>query len=119
MHAELIKEHGGAMGVRFGGDELIESALARPQHRFMYEDASLVQLAAAYLYGLAKNHGYIDGNKRVAFAAAVSFLDMNGVILKADEKEAELRVIGLIEGQYTEQDLAEWIRLHSAPGDPA
>jgi death-on-curing protein len=111
IHFELIREHGGAAGVRDGGDDLIESALVRPRQRLEYEpESDLSALAAAYLYGLAKNHGYLDGNKRVAFAAAAVFLVLNGRRLSAPEVEAYDAVIGLVEGRYSEDDVAEWIR---------
>jgi death on curing protein len=119
MHAELIAEHGGAAGVRHGGDDLIESALTRPWHRYRYENAGLFELAAAYLFGLAKNHGYLDGNKRIGFAAAVSFLDMNGIALTASEPDAHQCVIAVVEGRLTEHDLSLWIESHSEPTDPA
>lgn len=114
IHSELLSEHGGAAGVRQGGDDLIESALARPQNRFAYaEDVDLAELAAAYLWGLAKNHGYVDGNKRVGFACAATFLRLNGVRLTASETEAYDAVIGLVEGRYSEKEIAGWIRSHS------
>ena len=114
IHFELLQEHGGALGVREGGDELIESALARPRNRFAYEPGSdLAVLGAAYLFGLVKNHGYVDGNKRVAFACATTFLRLNGVRLTASEPEAYDAVIGVVEGRYTEEDLAAWIRANS------
>jgi death-on-curing protein len=120
MHAALIQRYGGAEGVRAGGDELIDSALARPRNRFAYEpESSLADLAAAYLYGLAKNHGYLDGNKRIGFAAAVAFLRANGIRLTADEDEAYTYVIGLVEDRHTEQDVAAWIASRSAPGTQA
>ncbi len=116
MHEEMLREHGGAPGIRAGGDDLIESALVRPQQRFAYEpDTDLPLLAASYLFGLAKNHGYIDGNKRIAFAAASTFLLWNGVRLTASEIEAYDAVIGMVDGRYTEGDIADWIRLHSGP----
>jgi death on curing protein len=114
IHAELLSEHGGARGVREGGSDLIESALSRPRNRFAYEsDVDLAVLAAAYLFGLVKNHGYIDGNKRVAFASAATFLVMNGQRLTASEVDAYDLVLGLAEGRYTEQEAAEWIRAQS------
>lgn len=114
IHSELLREHGGAPGVRQGGDALIESALARPQNRFAYgEDVDLPTLAGAYLWGLAKNHGYIDGNKRVAFACAVTFLRLNGSRLTASEVEAYDAVIGLVEGRISEEEIGDWIRRHS------
>lgn len=110
MHDDLIQRYGGASGVRAGGEELIESALARPRNRFAYEpDTSLPELAAAYLYGLAKNHGYLDGNKRIAFAAAFSFLIANGLRLTAPPDEAYECVIAMVEDRYTETDVAGWI----------
>lgn len=114
MHDRLIKRHGGASGVRAGGDELIDSALARPRNRFAYDpETSLEDMAAAYLFGLAKNHGYLDGNKRIGFAAAAAFMRRNGVRLNADPIEAYDIVIALIENRITEQDVALWIAEHS------
>lgn len=116
MHSELLLEHGGASGIRDGGEALIESALARPRNRFAYEEASdLVDLAAAYLFGLAKNHGYIDGNKRIGFAAAATFLLLNGLRLTASETDAYDTVIGLVEGRLSEEEVARWMRSHGEP----
>jgi len=116
IHSELLAEHGGAEGIRAGGEDLIESALARPQHKYAYTpEADLVDLAAAYLFGLTKNHGYIDGNKRVGFAAAATFLLLNGVRLTASEPEAYDAVIGVAEGRYTEEEIAAWLRTNTAP----
>jgi len=116
MHSELVREHGGAPGVRDGGDNLIESALARPRNRLAYEPASdLADLAAAYLFGLAKNHGFVDGNKRIGFAAAATFLLLNGLRLTASEAEAYEVVIGLVEGRHSEEAVAGWMRRHNKP----
>ena len=116
IHSEMLREHGGAPGVRQGGEDLIESALARPRNRFAYSpESDLPALAAAYLAGLAKNHGYLDGNKRVGFAAATTFLRLNGVRLTASEPEAYDAVVGMVEGRYSEEQIAEWIRNHSEP----
>lgn len=116
IHSELLREHGGSPGIRDGGENLIESALARPRNRLAYEPASdLADLAAAYLFGLAKNHGYMDGNKRIGFAAAATFLLVNGVRLIASEADAYDTVIGLIEGHLSEEEVAQWIRGHSEP----
>jgi len=116
IHSELLAEHGGAEGIRAGGEDLIESALARPQHKYAYTpEADLVDLAAAYLFRLTKNHGYIDGNKRVGFAAAATFLLLNGVRLTASEPEAYDAVIGVAEGRYTEEEIAAWLRANTAP----
>lgn len=116
MHSELVREHGGAPGIREGGEDLIESALARPRNRFAYEPASdLADLAAAYLFGLARNHGYVDGNKRIGFAAAATFLLLNGLRLTASETDAYDTVIGLVEGRLSEEAIASWIREHTEP----
>jgi death-on-curing protein len=114
IHFELLQEHGGAPGVREGGDDLIESALVRPPNRFAYEpDSDLAALGAAYLFGLVKNHGYADGNKRVAFASAATFLRLNGLRLTASEPAAYDAVTGAADGRYSEADLAVWIRASS------
>lgn len=110
MHTDLVERYGGAPGVRAGGEELIESALARPRNRFAYKpDTSFPELAAAYLFGLAKNHGFLDGNKRIAFASATAFLIANGLRLKASPDEAYECVIKLVEDRHTEADVAAWI----------
>jgi death-on-curing protein len=116
IHSELLLEHGGAPGVRAGGGDLLESALARPKNRLAYEpDSDLATLAAAYLFGLVKNHGYVDGNKRVGFAAAATFLLLNGWRLTASETEAYDTVIEAADGRRTEPDLAEWLRANMEP----
>jgi death on curing protein len=116
IHSELLQEHGGAAGVRAGGDDLIESALARARNRYAYAlESDLAMLAAAYLFGLTRNHGYVDGNKRVGFAAAATFLVLNGVRLTASEADAYELVIGVVEGRYSEDEVAHWIRMNSEP----
>jgi death-on-curing protein len=111
IHSELLLEHGGETGIAGGGEDLLESALARPKNRLAYEpDSDLAALAAAYLFGLVKNHGYLDGNKRVGFAAAATFLLLNGVRLMASEADAYDAVIGVVEGSRTEPDVAGWLR---------
>lgn len=116
MHSELLREHGGAPGIRDGGEDLIESALARPRNRFAYEPTSdLPDLAAAYLFGLTKNHGYVDGNKRIGFAAAATFLLLNGLRMTASEADAYDVVIGLVEGRLSEEEIADWLRGHTEP----
>lgn len=112
IHDAQLREHGGAPGVRDGG--LLESALARPQQKWAYGDSpDLATLAAAYAFGLAKNHGYIDGNKRVAFMAAYVFLDLNGKVLEASEVEVVSIVERLAAGQLTEPALADWFRTNT------
>ncbi len=114
IHAELLHEHGGSPGVR--DEDLIESALARPVHRHHYEPTrDPAELAAAYLFGLVKNHGYVDGNKRVGFAAAAVFLLLNGWVLTASEMEAYDVVMGVAAGTFSEADLVVWFRQHAEP----
>ena len=114
IHTELLSEHGGAPGTRAGGDDLIESAIARPRQKFGYvPDCDLADLAAAYVFGLTKNHGYVDGNKRVGFAAGATFLLLNGIRLTASEPDAYQIVIAIVENRLDEADVAFWIRSHS------
>ncbi|CAN5679621.1 type II toxin-antitoxin system death-on-curing family toxin [soil metagenome] len=116
IHSELLQEHGGAPGARAGGDDLIESASSRAPNRYTYApESDLAALAAAYLFGLTRNHDYIDGNRRVGFAAAATFLVLNGVRLTASEVEAYDMVIGVVEGRYSEDEVAHWIRTNSEP----
>jgi death on curing protein len=113
MHAELIREHGGSLGVR--DDGLIDSALARPINRWNYGETDLPRLAAAYCYGLAKNHGFVDGNKRIAFMAAYVFLRLNGLELEAPEAEAYAAVSDLAAGVSTESEFSAWIAARVEP----
>ncbi|HEY5238746.1 MAG TPA: type II toxin-antitoxin system death-on-curing family toxin [Rhizomicrobium sp.] len=109
LHSESIAEHGGADGLRDEG--LFESALARPQNLHAYEGVNdVARLAACYAFGLAKNHAFVDGNKRVAFIAVGLFLYLNGYRLKADQAEAVLIVLSVAAGSFSENELAEWIR---------
>ncbi|HEY2295853.1 MAG TPA: type II toxin-antitoxin system death-on-curing family toxin, partial [Thermoanaerobaculia bacterium] len=95
---------------------LVESVLARPKNRLAYEpDSDLATLAAAYLFGLVKNHAYVDGNKRVGFAAAATFQRLNGLRLTASESDAYDAVIEVVEGSRTESDLARWLRENTEP----
>jgi len=113
MHSDLLLEHGGSPGMRNGGENLIESALARPRNRFAYApDSDLESLAAGYLFGLVKNHGFVDGNKRIAFVSAAVFLSINGRHLAATEAEAFAAVVGLAEGGLSEDAMAQWLRDH-------
>jgi death-on-curing protein len=114
LHGQLIREHGGSYGIRDEGP--IESALIWPRNRWEYEEqVDLPDLAAAYAYGLAQNHGFVDGNKRVAFAAAGVFLIANGLRLTASEGEAYAVVVDLASGELSEVDLAQWLRARVEP----
>jgi len=112
MHADLIREHGGSTGVRDGN--LIDSALARPRQKWSYDrEVDLASLAAAYGYGLVKNHGFVDGNKRAAFVAIYVFLLLNQLELDVEEAQAVDIIVGVAEGSIVEDQLAAWIRQHT------
>jgi death on curing protein len=114
LHADQILEHGGSIGIRDEG--LLESALARPRQKWHYEPAAdLATLAAAYAFGLAKNHPFVDGNKRAALVATYTFLAINGRELEAPEPEAVAVIVGTADGSLSEEDLASWIRSHLIP----
>ncbi|HEX2187879.1 MAG TPA: type II toxin-antitoxin system death-on-curing family toxin [Longimicrobiaceae bacterium] len=109
MQRELISEHGGLHGVR--DDGLLESALSRPRNRWSYEpDADLAELAAAYGFGLARNHAYIDGNKRIALAAMHVFVRLNRHVLTAEEPEEVAVMLQVADGSMPEAALASWAR---------
>lgn len=108
LHSQTIAEHGGADGLRDEG--LLESALARPQNLHHYENVSdVARLAASYGLGLAKNHAFIDGNKRIAFIAIGVFLRLNGYRLTADQAQATLVMLSVAAGSFGEDELVGWI----------
>lgn len=107
LHDELIRKYGGMPGLRDPG--LLSGSLAKPKNLFAYTGAGLYELAAAYGYGLAKNHCFIDGNKRVAFAAATVFLRLNGFELVTSSSEAVAMMLKVASSSATQEDLAEWI----------
>jgi death-on-curing protein len=107
VHQMLLAEHGGLPGIR--DEALLDSALTRPQQHFAYGDNfSIFKLAASYSYGLAKNHPFVDGNKRVALTVAAIFLELNGYSLEAPEAEAVIIFEKLAAGNLTESDLTNW-----------
>lgn len=109
IHREQIAEHGGTDGVRDEG--LLQSALARPQNLLAYgEQVDLAALAACYAYGVAKNHPFLDGNKRTALVVAITFLNLNGYDFDAPASETYSHFLGLAEGIISEDELAGWIR---------
>ena len=111
-HEVLIAEHGGAGGIRDRG--LLESTLARPRNLFAYSDtANLFDLAASYAYGLARNHCFVDGNKRIALTAALTFLDLHGVRLEGSREDRVLTFLRLAAGEITESELSGWLESHS------
>jgi death-on-curing protein len=108
MHDALVRQYGGMPGVLNEG--AVESALGRAPNAFAYTGADLAACAAAYAFGLAKNHGYRDGNKRTAFAAAATFLRLNGHDLDADEREVVETMVLLATDRVSEAEFAEWVR---------
>jgi death-on-curing protein len=113
LHDESLAEHGGAPGVR--DERLLDSALARPVNLALYEQPDVAQLAASYGVALAKNHAFIDGNKRAAFLAIGLFLAVNGYRLRATQADATLTVMDVAAGLTDEVALAQWIRTHIEP----
>lgn len=107
MHERQLAEHGGASGVRDEG--LLESALMRPQQKFHYGESSLLLLAASYGYGIARNHPFIDGNKRTAYVVMRSFLILNGWDIVASQEEKYTTMIALAEGRLSEEALLSWL----------
>lgn len=113
IHEEQIAEHGGGEGVRDSG--LLESALARPRNAWGYGVTDLCALAASLGHGIARNHPFVDGNKRTAFVAAETFLILNGVELVAGDAACVVAMLDLAAGEMSEDDFAGWLRDHTAP----
>ncbi len=113
LHEEQLTEHGGAVGLRDLG--LLQSALARPQHLAAYGEPDTAALAAAYGYGIARNHPFVDGNKRTAFTVTELFLMLNGYELVADDPSCVVTMLQLAEGRLSETRFASWIRANLAP----
>ena len=114
-HGMQLAEHGGSTGVRDEG--LLESALARPQNIAAYTDdvPTLYRLAAAYAFGIARNHPFVDGNKRTALVVAIAFLERNGVAFAASQQEAYLTFYDLAAGKLSEEELTAWFEKNSTP----
>lgn len=108
MHSRQLRRFGGAPGRRDEG--MLRSALQRPQDKWHYERASMDVLAAAYAFGLAKNHPFVDGNKRIAFMAMMAFLRKNGVLFAPNPAHATAMTMSLAAGEVSEESLARWIR---------
>ena len=108
IHAEQLALFGGPDGVRDVG--LLESALARPQNKFGYGKSDLAALAAAYAFGIARNHPFVDGNKRAAFASMIVFLGLNGIDFDVPPQAATAIILSLAAGEVSEESLARWIR---------
>jgi death-on-curing protein len=113
LHGESLREHGGAAGLRDEG--LLESSLARPPNLAHYGQPDTFDLAASYGVGLAKNHPFVDGNKRVALLSIGLFLFLNGWRLTATQADATLTMLAVAAGDIDEPALALWLRDHAAP----
>jgi death-on-curing protein len=111
IHGMLLAEHGGAVGLRDEG--LLESAMAGPRNQFLYGESDLFQIAAGYAFALTRNHPFVDGNKRTAFAAAGIFLELNGHQLQASEPDAVLAVLALSRGELDAKGFGDWLRISS------
>lgn len=114
IHQMQIAEHGGSHGVR--DEALLESAMARPENLFAYGGApTIFDLAAAYGYGIAKNHPFVDGNKRVAWVATRTFLRINGMDIDASREDKYLTMYGVASGDVSEGEFAQWLADHASP----
>ena len=116
LHGESLVLHGGAPGIRDAG--LLESALMRPENLAAYGQPDVFDCAAAYAFGLAKNHPFIDGNKRTAFVCTELFLALNGRELTADDASCVATMLALAAGDLDEAAFAAWLRAHTAPRKP-
>ncbi len=112
-HAEQLAEHGGAEGVRDGG--ALDSAMMRPRNLAEYADPDAAALAAAYAFGIARNHPFVDGNKRTAAVAMETFPALNGHTLTATDAELVVAVLSLDARELSEDELADWLRGHINP----
>jgi len=113
LHSEQFAEHGGSDGMR--DESLLDSALAKPQNVFAYDrDATIFRLAASYALGIARNHAFIDGNKRTSLVVSILFLNRNGWDVEAPKEEVYDSFLGLAAGRVAEDELAEWFSAHSA-----
>lgn len=112
IHDEQLAEHGGAVGVRDEG--LLDSALARPLNRAGYGEPDIAELAALYAIAIAHNHPFVDGNKRSAFAALFTFLDLNGASFAPAEVDATMTILRLAAGEITDEEFTDWVRTNTA-----
>lgn len=108
IHDEQLQIFGGPAGIRDAG--MLESALGRPVNKWTYGETDLAALAAAYAYGIARNHPFVDGNKRASLLSIITFLGLNDIDFVVDEAEAVVITLGLAAGEIEEEGLARWIR---------
>jgi death-on-curing protein len=113
LHERLLSEFGGPVGIRDEG--VLESALSRPANRFAYGSPSLPELAAAYAFGLVRDHPFVDGNKRIGFAIAALFLELNGYRFITSEVDATVQTLALAAHDLDEAGYAAWLEANSKP----
>ncbi|MFG6415297.1 type II toxin-antitoxin system death-on-curing family toxin [Roseateles sp. DC23W] len=113
IHHEQLAEHRGATGIRDEG--LFESAVTRPRNLVAYGQPDVFELAAAYAVGLAKNHPFIDGNRRTAYVAMELFLSLNGLELLANDADCVITMLGVAASEISESELADWLRQQAEP----
>jgi death on curing protein len=116
LHAEQLALFGGPDGIRDQG--MLESALGRPVNKFSYGEDDLAALAAAYAFGIARNHPFVDGNKRAAFGALIVFLGLNDIDFRVSPESATAIILALAAGEVSEESLARWIRDNWPSGVP-
>jgi death-on-curing protein len=115
IHDEQLAEHGGAIGVRDEG--LLDSALARPLNHAGYGDPDVAELAALYAIATARNHPFVDGNKRTAYVALESFLELNGCEFTASDRDAVIATFALAGGKMSDEEFTAWVRSHARSPD--
>ena len=113
IHQEQIAEHGGLSGLK--DINALEAALSRPLHKHAYGEQDIFKLAAAYLYGLARNHPFSDGNKRIAYLASFTFLLINGHLIEASQAEVIEFVLAVAAGEIDEDGVTRFLRDHTVP----
>lgn len=113
IHLEQLREHGGGAGLRDEG--LLESALARPLNRAGYGEPDIAELAALYAISIARNHPFIDGNKRTAYVALETFLALNGFAFPASDEDSVLTMLSMAAGDLPDDEFTAWVRAHAAP----
>ena len=113
LHERLLSEFGGPVGIRDAS--MLESALSRPVHRLVYGSPTIPKLAAAYAFGLVRDHPFVDGNKRIGFASAILFLELNGYRFAATEVDATVQTLALEAHALNEAEYAAWLDANSKP----
>jgi death on curing protein len=114
IHDEQLAQHGGALGVR--DDGLLDSALARPLNRAGYGEPDVAELAAVYAIAIARNHPFLDGNKRTAYVALETFLALNGCAFPVSDADAVVATLAMAAGEMNDEEFTAWVRDNTQPG---